>query len=240
MLKHFAAVSSALPRCSPRSRRRPPRSAWRSSSATPPTRTSRLCGILATTLPTSPPSCAGSASTWLRGSIFGSATWKSGSGLSPKQLNGADVGLFYYAGHGLQVDQKNYLAPVDAELEAETDLDFEAVELDLVLKQMLRSAGTSLVFLDACRDNPLVQKLAQSGRSLNIGRGLARGRARLQHDDRLLGRIRQSGLGRDRPQQSLHRSPAPPYRRGRREHQRHDDRGTQRRAEGNRQPAAAD
>ena len=91
-----------------------------------------------------------------------------------EQLNGADVGLFYYAGHGLQVNQKNYLAPIDAELKSETDLDFEAVELDLVLKQMLRSAGTSLVFLDACRDNPLVQKLAQSGRSLNIGRGLAR------------------------------------------------------------------
>ena len=89
-------------------------------------------------------------------------------------LNGADVGLFYYAGHGLQVDQKNYLAPVDAELRAESDLDFEAVELDLVLKQMLRSAGTSLVFLDACRDNPLAQKLAQSSRSLNVGRGLAR------------------------------------------------------------------
>lgn len=91
-----------------------------------------------------------------------------------EQLNGADVGLFYYAGHGLQVNQKNYLAPIDAELKSETDLDFEAVELDLVLKQMLRSAGTSLVFLDACRDNPLVQKLAQSGRSLNISRGLAR------------------------------------------------------------------
>src|SRR5262245_44935634 len=86
-----------------------------------------------------------------------------------EQLNGADVGLFYYAGHGLQVNQKNYLAPIDAELKSETDLDFEAVELDLVLKQMLGSAGTS-----ACRDNPLVKKLAQSGRSLNIGRGLAR------------------------------------------------------------------
>src|SRR5512147_1703586 len=91
-----------------------------------------------------------------------------------EQLNGADVGLFYYAGHGLQVNQKNYLAPIDAELKSETDLDFAAVELDLVLKQMLRSAGTSLVFLDACRDNPLVQKLAQSGRSLNVGRALAR------------------------------------------------------------------
>lgn len=89
-------------------------------------------------------------------------------------LSGADVGLFYYAGHGLQVDQRNFLAPVDAELKTESDLDFEAVQLDLVLKQMVRNARTSIVFLDACRDNPLAANLAQSSRSLDIGRGLAR------------------------------------------------------------------
>jgi uncharacterized caspase-like protein len=89
-------------------------------------------------------------------------------------LNGADVGLFYYAGHGLQVDQRNFLAPVDAQLKSESDLDFEAVQLDLVLKNMVRNAATSLVFLDACRDNPLAAKLAQIGRSLDVGRGLAR------------------------------------------------------------------
>jgi uncharacterized caspase-like protein len=91
-----------------------------------------------------------------------------------EQLTGADVGLFYYAGHGLQVDQRNFLAPVDAQLKSESDLDFEAIQLDLVLKQMVRSAGTSLVFLDACRDNPLAQNLAQASRSLDVGRGLAR------------------------------------------------------------------
>ncbi|MGH6825054.1 caspase family protein [Methyloceanibacter sp.] len=91
-----------------------------------------------------------------------------------EQLSGADVGLFYYAGHGLQVDQRNFLAPVDAQLKSETDLDFEAVQLDLVLKQMVRNARTSIVFLDACRDNPLATNLAQVSRSLDIGRGLAR------------------------------------------------------------------
>jgi uncharacterized caspase-like protein len=89
-------------------------------------------------------------------------------------LSGADVGLFYYAGHGLQVDQRNFLAPVDALLKSESDLDFEAVQLDLVLKNMVRNATTSIVFLDACRDNPLAAKLAQVGRSLDVGRGLAR------------------------------------------------------------------
>jgi len=89
-------------------------------------------------------------------------------------LNGAEVGLFYYAGHGLQVDQRNFLAPIDARLKSETDLDFEAVQLNLVLKQMVRNARTSIVFLDACRDNPLAANLAQVSRSLDVGRGLAR------------------------------------------------------------------
>ena len=89
-------------------------------------------------------------------------------------LSGADVGLFYYAGHGLQVDQRNFLAPIDAQLKSESDLDFEAVQLDLVLKNMVRNASTSIVFLDACRDNPLAANLAQVGRSLDVGRGLAR------------------------------------------------------------------
>jgi uncharacterized caspase-like protein len=89
-------------------------------------------------------------------------------------LSGADVGLFYYAGHGLQVDQRNFLAPVDAQLKSETDLDFEAMQFDLVLKQMVRNARTSIVFLDACRDNPLAANLAQVSRSLDVGRGLAR------------------------------------------------------------------
>lgn len=89
------------------------------------------------------------------------------------KVRGADVGLFYYAGHGLQVNGRNFLAPVDAKLNSDVDLDFEAVELDLVLKQLERSSRLSLVFLDACRDNPLAMQLAQTSRSLGIGRGLA-------------------------------------------------------------------
>lgn len=91
-----------------------------------------------------------------------------------EKLVGTDVGLFYYAGHGFQADQRNFLAPIDAQLKSETDLDFEAVQLNLVLKQMVRNARTSLVFLDACRDNPLAANLAQVSRSLAVGRGLAR------------------------------------------------------------------
>jgi uncharacterized caspase-like protein len=91
-------------------------------------------------------------------------------------LGDADVALFYYAGHGLQVDTRNYIVPVDAMLATENDLPFEAVDLTLVLSLMERRPRINLVFLDACRDNPLAQNLARSmgaSRSMAVSRGLA-------------------------------------------------------------------
>ena len=90
-----------------------------------------------------------------------------------QRLRGADVGLFYYAGHGLQVDGSNYIVPIDGALEDETDVAFEAVRLDVVLTQLERQPRTNLVFLDACRDNPLAAR-AGSTRSAAVSRGLAR------------------------------------------------------------------
>ena len=93
------------------------------------------------------------------------------------KLATADVGLFYYAGHGLQVAGTNYLVPVDAKLDTELDLKFGVLELSDVLEVMEAQVPTSLVFLDACRDNPLAQNLVRSlgaTRSTEIGRGLAR------------------------------------------------------------------
>jgi uncharacterized caspase-like protein len=71
------------------------------------------------------------------------------------QIQGADVGLFYYAGHGLQVRGQNFLVPVGANPARETDVDFQMVDTALVLRQM-EGAGTKLniVILDACRNNP--------------------------------------------------------------------------------------
>src|ERR1700682_6008846 len=71
------------------------------------------------------------------------------------QLIGADVALFYYAGHGLQVRGTNYLVPVTANPTRETDVDFQMVDVALVLRQM-EGAGTklNLVILDGCRNNP--------------------------------------------------------------------------------------
>lgn len=92
-----------------------------------------------------------------------------------RATRGAEIALLYYAGHGLQVDGKNYLAPTDTQLFDETDLDFEAIQLNTIMAVMERGAQTNLVFLDACRNNPLARDLARSmgTRSALVGRGLA-------------------------------------------------------------------
>jgi len=81
----------------------------------------------------------------------------------------ADVALFYYSGHGLQVGGVNYLVPVSANPTRVQDLDFQMVSADVILHQMT-GAGTKLniVVLDACRNNPF------GGRGLRAtGGGLA-------------------------------------------------------------------
>lgn len=90
-------------------------------------------------------------------------------------LSGADIAIFYYAGHGLQVNGGNYMAPIDANLRSYDDLDFETVPMNLVLSAMERNAKVNMIFLDACRDNPLAINLARSmgTRSAAVGRGLA-------------------------------------------------------------------
>lgn len=92
-------------------------------------------------------------------------------------LQFADVALFYYAGHGLQVNGQNYLVPIDAKMTSSLDLEFEATNVQVVIDLMEREAKTNLVFLDACRDNPLARTLARglgASRSTTISQGLAR------------------------------------------------------------------
>src|SRR5271169_1581066 len=70
-------------------------------------------------------------------------------------IQGADVALFYYAGHGVQVNGSNFLVPVNANPTREADVDFQMVDVNVVLRQM-QGSGTklNLVILDACRNNP--------------------------------------------------------------------------------------
>lgn len=89
------------------------------------------------------------------------------------QLIGADVALFYYAGHGVQIRGSNYLVPVSANPVREADVDFQMVDVALILRQM-EGSGTklNLVILDACRNNPF------GGRGLrSASSGLAQIRA---------------------------------------------------------------
>lgn len=75
---------------------------------------------------------------------------------SRKIQNGA-VGLFYYAGHGIQADGSNYLIPIGAHIEVEGDLSLEGLDLNSVLKQMGAARNRlNIVILDACRNNPFI------------------------------------------------------------------------------------
>ncbi len=85
------------------------------------------------------------------------------------KLNQETVGLFYYAGHGVQVDGNNYLIPVNSYIETESDIEFEAVRLDRLIRTMEDSkTNKSLVFLDACRDNPYATSSRSGTRGLTV------------------------------------------------------------------------
>ena len=87
-----------------------------------------------------------------------------------EDLRGHEVGLFFYAGHGVQVGGENYLVPVDAKLQSEKVVEYDCVRADRVLA-MMEGAGskTNIVILDACRDNPFERSWRRGG----AGRGLA-------------------------------------------------------------------
>ncbi len=71
----------------------------------------------------------------------------------------ADVTLLFYAGHGMQVNGRNYLIPVDAKLERESSLRFQTIDAEDVLRAMAGPGKTAIALLDACRDNPLSRPL---------------------------------------------------------------------------------
>ncbi|MET0678230.1 MAG: caspase family protein [Bradyrhizobium sp.] len=90
----------------------------------------------------------------------------------------ADSALFFYAGHALQYQGRNYLMPTDAEVEDEVSLRYQMMLIDDVRAALDRASGVKIMILDACRNNPVVDSLRRrtSGESRAIGatRGLAR------------------------------------------------------------------
>ena len=93
-----------------------------------------------------------------------------------KKAQGADVALFFYAGHGIAIGGTNYLLPIDADIKSEMDVKLgAAINIDLTLDQTMGDAKVKLVFLDACRDNPFAAKIKSNSatRSVAVQTGLA-------------------------------------------------------------------
>lgn len=91
-----------------------------------------------------------------------------------EEAAGADVALIYFAGHGIEIDNTNYLIPVNARLRRDRDVEFEAIRLDAVVDALADARGLKIVLVDACRNNPFVAEMMRSTATRSIGRGLAR------------------------------------------------------------------
>lgn len=93
-----------------------------------------------------------------------------------KALTDADAALFYYAGHAIQYDGHNYLISTNAKLDSPFALNSGAIPLDQIVATMQESSAINLVLLDACRNNPFVDRLKETlpaERSVTVARGLA-------------------------------------------------------------------
>jgi hypothetical protein len=85
------------------------------------------------------------------------------------KLQNYDVGLFFYAGHGIQVNGNNYLVPVDSKLEYERDVEYNCVQAGRVLGKMESAKSKiNLIILDACRDNPFARSWSRSTSSKGL------------------------------------------------------------------------
>jgi uncharacterized protein YraI len=91
---------------------------------------------------------------------------------SEKSLN-ADIALFFYAGHGIELAGQNYLIPVDAKMKSEATAQFETVPLEQVLSAVRSAKKLGMVMLDACRDNPFAANMTRNNGTRSISRGLA-------------------------------------------------------------------
>jgi uncharacterized caspase-like protein len=85
------------------------------------------------------------------------------------KLEQGDTALFYYAGHGVQVNGQNFLVPVGADIQGENDVEYESMPLNRILTGIQsKNVATSLVFLDACRNNPYRSSARGAIRGLSV------------------------------------------------------------------------
>ncbi len=92
-------------------------------------------------------------------------------GTFARKAASSDMALIYYAGHGVEVERRNFLLPTDADIRQSLDLDFQALDLQTLLRGVGGAKSLRLVLLDACRDNPFGSQFAEASRS--VGRGLS-------------------------------------------------------------------
>jgi tetratricopeptide (TPR) repeat protein len=90
-----------------------------------------------------------------------------------RQADAADWAVVYYAGHGIEMGGMNYLIPVDARLEVDRDVEFEAIPLDRVMAAVDGAKKLRLIILDACRNNPFLGQMRRTIATRSVGRGLA-------------------------------------------------------------------
>ena len=96
------------------------------------------------------------------------------------KAKGADVALVYYAGHAMQFEEQNWLMPIDTRVTSTFDVRHYNVALQDMIAEIESGAKTTLVFLDACRDNPLDDELKARLKAQGRGYGDARGLARVE------------------------------------------------------------
>ena len=86
----------------------------------------------------------------------------------------AEMVVVYFAGHGIEIDNTNYLIPVNAELRSDRDVEFEAIRLDTVVTAVANVDGLKVILIDACRNNPFLSDMVRTSATRSIGRGLGR------------------------------------------------------------------
>jgi uncharacterized caspase-like protein len=120
-----------------------------------------------------------------------------------QRVRGTDAGLVYYSGHGMQINGQNYLVPVDLKI-GSAFTPFDLIKLDDVIEALNYTAGVKLLVLDACRDNPFANSVADNKSSRGIG--ATRGLAKIERSQGMLiaystqsNSVAADGVGRNSP-----------------------------------------